>query len=63
MQTQREIYKTQHISVRQCLYVTSNTKGRYEAQFIKKKSNTEAELKKKTNAYKEKACILIQIVQ
>ena len=29
-----------------CLYVVSNTEATYEAQFMKKLSNTEAELKK-----------------
>ena len=54
MQTQRQIYKIYHVSVRQRLYVISNTKATFEAQFIKKLSNTEAELKE-SFAYK-KAC-------
>ena len=38
------------------LYVLSNTLVTFEAQFMKKLSNTEAELKK-SDAYKTKACI------
>ena len=41
------------VSVWWCLYVLSNTQATFEAQFIRKLSNTEAELKR-TVAYKKK---------
>ena len=43
------------VSLRWCLYVLGNSRATYEAKFMKKLSNTEAELKK-TIAYK-KVCI------
>ena len=39
------MYKIYHASVRSCLNVISNTEATFEAQFIKKLSKTEAELK------------------
>ena len=53
-QTQRQIQKIQRVSVRQYIYVINNTYATFEAQFIKKLSNTEADLEKSI-AYK-KAC-------
>ena len=38
-------------------HVLSNTLATFGAQFMKKLSNTEAELKKKRSLYKKKACI------
>ena len=38
--------KYSRYKVSQCLYVLSNTLAKFEAQFMKKLSNTEAELKK-----------------
>ena len=43
-----------------CLYVLSNTQATFEAQFMKKLSNTEAELKKSV-AYKRKRVVTIKI--
>ena len=43
------------VSLRWCLYVLGNSRATYEAKFMKKLSNTKAELKK-TIAYK-KVCI------
>ena len=50
------MYKIWHVSVRSCLYLISNTYATFKAQFMKKLSNTESELKKGV-AYK-KACSL-----
>ena len=36
--------KYKRVAVRSCLYVISNTEATFEAQFIKKLSNTEAKL-------------------
>ena len=47
-----QIYKVYYASVRSCLYVISNTWATFKAQFIKKLSITEAELKKSV-AYKK----------
>ena len=44
------------VSVGWCLYVLSNTKATFEAQFMKKLSNTEVELEKSV-AYKKKRVI------
>ena len=43
----------QSVSVRQCLYLISNNEATFKAQFIKKLSNTEADLKKGVVAYKK----------
>ena len=41
------IVNTKSISVSWCLYVLSNTYATFDAQFMKKLSNTQAELKKR----------------
>ena len=46
------------ISVWWCLYVLSNTQATFEAQFMRKLSNAEADLKRKALVIK-KACILL----
>ena len=53
----RQIKKIYCVSVRQCLYVISNTEATFEAQFVKKLSNTEAESKKGV-AYRKKRAIM-----
>ena len=49
------------VSIWQCWYVLSNTESTLDPQFIRKLSNTEAELKKSV-AYK-KSMLLIEISQ
>ena len=46
------IVNIRSVSVWWCFYITPNTQATLEAQFIKKLSNTEAELKKRV-AYKK----------
>ena len=43
-------------SVSVCFYVLSNTEATFEAQFMEKLSNTEAELKKSVVYRKKEAC-------
>ena len=50
------IVNMKNVSVWWCLYVLSNTKATFEAQFTKKFSNTKAELKKSV-AYKKSVLI------
>ena len=56
------IVNKRSVSVRWCLYVLSNTQATFAAQFIKKLSNTETELKK-SFAYKKRACISKSLFQ
>ena len=51
------ILNIKSVSVWWCLYVSSNTEATFEAQFIKKLSNAEAELKKSVAYVKKSVCI------
>ena len=51
------IVNIKSVLVSLCFHVLSNTLATFGAQFMKKLSNTEAELKKKRSLYKKKACI------
>ena len=51
------IVNTECVSLWLCLYVFSNTDATFEAQFMKKLSNTEVELKKSI-AYKKRVSLL-----
>ena len=53
LEMDKNVLNIKYVSVWWCLYVLSNTEATFEAQFMKKLSNTEAELKK-SDAYKKK---------
>ena len=52
LEMDKNVVNIKYVSAWWCLYVLSNTEATFEAQFMKKLSNTEAELKK-SDAYKK----------
>ena len=56
---ERKLVNIKSVLVWWCLYVLSNTYETFEAQFIKKLNNAEAELKKSVT-YTKNACTLVR---